>query len=297
MLKLECFSLPLSKKCIPLQKLDDDLPFLNFKLPISILHYTIMTKEERHNLILDFLMQHNSVLVSDLSAKLNVSSVTIRKDLTELEKEKKLYRNHGKAILINPYITNRDVNEKEKFFVEEKRAIGTCAASLITPKDSILIASGTTVHYFARQIHNPDHLTVITASLQVSEILSQHPNVDIIQLGGLLRHSSLSVVSKYAEMMLTNFSCSKLYLGVDGIDLDYGITTTNLMEANLNRTMIQTAQKTIVLADSSKFGRRGFSKICDMEEVDQIITDSHVSPSIIKKIEEMGIELTIAEVN
>ncbi|HBB07063.1 MAG TPA: transcriptional regulator [Bacteroides sp.] len=254
-----------------------------------------MTKEERHNLILDYLMQHNSVLVSDLANKLNVSSVTIRKDLTELEKEKKLYRNHGRAILINPYINDRNVNEKEKFFVEEKRLIGVCAAKLITAKDSILIASGTTMHYFARQIHPLEHLTVITASLQVSEILSQNPDIDIIQLGGLLRHSSLSVVTKYAEQMLSNFSCSKLYMGVDGIDLDFGITTTDMMEANLNRVMMQTAQKTIVLADSSKFGRRGFSKISDMEEVDHIITDSHISPATAKRIEEMGIELTIAE--
>lgn len=254
-----------------------------------------MTKEERHNLILDYLMQYNSVLVSELATKLNVSSVTIRKDLTELEKEKKLYRNHGRAILINPYINDRNVNEKEKFFVEEKRLIGVCAANLITAKDSILIASGTTMHYFARQIHALEHLTVITASLQVSEILSQNPDIDIIQLGGLLRHSSLSVVTKYAEQMLSNFSCSKLYMGVDGIDLDFGITTTDMMEANLNRVMMQTAQKTIVLADSSKFGRRGFSKISDMEEVDHIITDSHISPTTAKRIEEMGIELTIAD--
>lgn len=254
-----------------------------------------MTKEERHNLILDYLMLHNSVLVSELAIKLNVSSVTIRKDLTELEKEKKLYRNHGKAILINPYINDRNVNEKEKFYVEEKRAIGTRAANLITTKDSILIASGTTMHYFARQIHAKEHLTIITASLQVSEILSQDPDIDIIQLGGLLRHSSLSVVSKYAESMLSNFSCSKLFMGVDGIDLDFGITTTDMMEANLNRVMMQTAQKTIVLADSSKFGRRGFSKIGDMEEIDHIITDSNIPPNVAKRIEEMGIELTIAD--
>ena len=240
-------------------------------------------------------MRHNSILVSELSIKLNVSSVTIRKDLTELEKEKKLYRNHGKAILINPYINDRNVNEKEKFYVEEKRIIGACAAKLITPKDSILIASGTTMHYFSRQIHSIEHLTAITASLQVSEILSQDPDIDIIQLGGLLRHSSLSVVSKYAEAMLSNFSCSKLYMGVDGIDLDFGITTTDMMEANLNRVMMKTAQKTIILADSSKFGRRGFSKISDMEDIDHIITDSKISEATAKRIEELGIELTIAE--
>ena len=254
-----------------------------------------MTKEERHAIILDLLMQHNSILVTELADHLNVSSVTIRKDLTDLEKEKKLYRNHGKAILINPYINDRNVNEKEKFYIEEKRLIGMQAASMIAKKDSILIASGTTMHALARCIQTADKLTVITASLQVALILSKDKNIDIIQLGGILRHSSLSVVGKYAEAALSDFSCSKLFIGVDGIDLDFGITTTDMMEASLNRVMMQTAQKVIVLADSSKFGRRGFSKISDMEDIDQIITDSKIPPATAKRIEEMGIVLTIAE--
>lgn len=254
-----------------------------------------MTKEERQSIILELLIQHNSILVTDLATHLNVSSVTIRKDLTDLEREKKLYRNHGKAILIAPYIDNRNVSEKEKLYVEEKRLIGMKAASLITPKDSILIASGTTMHALARSIVPVDELTVITASMEVSNILASEKNIYIIQLGGILRHSSLSVVGKYAENILADFSCSKLFIGVDGIDLDFGITTTNMMEASLNRVMMQTAQKTIVLADSSKFGRRGFSKIADMEDVDHIITDSHIPPSTALRLEEMGIEVTIAD--
>lgn len=254
-----------------------------------------MTKEERQSIILELLIQHNSILVTDLATHLNVSSVTIRKDLTDLEREKKLYRNHGKAILIDPYIDNRNVSEKEKLYVEEKRLIGMKAASLITPKDSILIASGTTMHALARSIVPADELTVITASMEVSNILASEKNIYIIQLGGILRHSSLSVVGKYAENILADFSCSKLFIGVDGIDLDFGITTTNMMEASLNRVMMQTAQKTIVLADSSKFGRRGFSKIADMEDVDQIITDSRIPPSTALRLEEMGIEVTIAD--
>ena len=254
-----------------------------------------MTKEERQSIILELLIQHNSILVTDLATHLNVSSVTIRKDLTDLEREKKLYRNHGKAILIDPYIDNRNVSEKEKLYVEEKRLIGMKAASLITPKDSILIASGTTMHALARSIVPVDELTVITASMKVSNILASEKNIYIIQLGGILRHSSLSVVGKYAENILADFSCSKLFIGVDGIDLDFGITTTNMMEASLNRVMMQTAQKTIVLADSSKFGRRGFSKIADMEDVDHIITDSHIPPSTALRLEEMGIEVTIAD--
>lgn len=131
-----------------------------------------MTKEERQALILELLMQHDSILVTDLATHLNVSSVTIRKDLTDLEREKKLYRNHGKAILIDPYIDNRNVSEKEKLYVEEKRLIGMKAANLIAPKDSILIASGTTMHALARSIAPADELTVITASMEVSNILA-----------------------------------------------------------------------------------------------------------------------------
>ena len=254
-----------------------------------------MTKEERYNAILNLLMQNDSMLVTELADKLNVSSVTIRKDLSELEKDQKLYRNHGKAILISPYTPNRSITEKEKYHTDEKQIIGNCGAQLIEPNDSIIIASGTTVHALARNINPTSPLTVITASMKVSEILSVSDYINIIQLGGSLRHSSLSVVGNNAEDFLTYFACSKLFIGVDGIDLDFGITTTDMQEASLNRAMIKAAQKTIVLADSSKFGKRGFSKICNMEEVDHIITDSKVSPTIARRIEEMGIELTIAK--
>lgn len=252
-----------------------------------------MIKEERHAIILDMLLKQNSILVTDLSKKLDVSSVTIRKDLTELEKANKLYRSHGSAILIDPYINTRTINEKEKLFSEEKRLIAKEATTLITKDDSILIASGTTVRALANSIQPLNKLTVITASLQIAEILSRNENIDIIQLGGMLRHSSISVVGPYAEQILVNFSCSKLFLGVDGIDLDFGITTTNMLEATLNKQMMNASQKTIVLADSSKFGRRGFGKIADMEEIDIIITDSNVSPAIVRRIEEMGIEIIV----
>ena len=252
-----------------------------------------MTKEERHALIIETLIKHESVQVSALSTLLGVSAVTIRKDLTELEKENKLYRSHGRAILINPYINNRSVNEKEKLATEEKNNIGKAAAAMISRDDSIIIASGTTVHALARCIRPIHKLTVISASLPVSEILANNEAVDIIQLGGTLRHSSNSVVGKYAESILSNFCCSKLFLGVDGIDLEFGITTTDVREADLNREMMRIAQKCVVLADSSKFRRRGFSKIANIEDVDIIITDSRIPNSIAQQIEDMGIELII----
>ena len=253
-----------------------------------------MTKEQRHDLIMEELIKHGTVLVSDLVELLDVSAVTVRKDLTELEKSDKLYRSHGRAVLINPYINNRSVNEKEKLATDEKHAIGREAAKLITRDDSICITSGTTVHALARCIQPIHKLTVVSASLPVSNILSQHENIDILQLGGMLRHSSLSVVGEFSTRILEACSFSKLYLGVDGIDFDYGITTTEMREATLNQRMIAAAQKTIVLADSSKFGRRGFAKIADIDAVDLIITDAGVSPKVVKKVEDLGIELIVA---
>ena len=253
-----------------------------------------MTKEERHTYILEQLMKQSSVQVSELAELLYVSSVTIRKDLTELEKNGRLYRSHGKAILINPFANNRSVNEKESLNAEEKQLIGMEAAQLVVPNDSILLASGTTIHALARNLRPADKLTVVSASLQATEFLAENENIDIIQIGGNVRHSSLSVVGQYSEMILRSCSFSKLFLGVDGIDLEFGISTTDMREAELNREMIHTAQKTIVLADSSKFGRRGFARICGMDDVDMIITDAHVSPTIAAAIEELGIDLVIA---
>ena len=218
--------------------------------------------------------------------------MTIRKDLDLLEEKKLLYRTHGGAILADPYIATRKVSEKEKLRPEVKRRIGLKAVELLSPQDALIIASGTTVQAFARCIENMK-LTVITSAMNVAMELLDKPDIEIIQLGGIIRHSSASAVSEYAIRMLDNFSCSKLFLGVDGIDPEYGLSTTHIQEACLNQAMIAAATKTIVLADSSKFGRRGFSKICNMSDIDWVITDSGISPKMLEAIEEQGVKVTI----
>ena len=141
---------------------------------------TILSLPERHNRILALLQQNGSISVVQLAELFKVSEVTIRKDLSFLEQQKKLYRTHGSAILISPYISDRHVNEKEKKNVAEKRAIGAKAASLVAQDDSIIIASGTTMAFLAREIKPVGHLTVITAAVPVTSILSQDTNVDVI---------------------------------------------------------------------------------------------------------------------
>ena len=159
--------------------------------------------------------------VLDLCNDLNVSSVTIRKDLKLLEDKSLLYRTHGGATSGNPYTVDKPVNEKEKIRSEEKMDIGAVAAALVEPNDCIIIASGTTVLSLARNIK------------------------------------------------------------------------PHIQEAQLNRKMIAASQKTIVLADSSKFGKRGFGRICGLEDIEQVITDSGISDHMVKTLKEMGIEVTI----
>lgn len=248
---------------------------------------------DRHQRIINKLAQEGSVNVLDLCTELSVSSVTIRKDLKFLEDKDLLFRTHGGATLANPYTSDRSVNEKVKIRSGEKSSIGSAAASLIQPDDCILIASGTTVLSLAKSIHPKTSLTVITAALNVALELIHHPGIEVIQLGGILRKSSSSVTGAYAEKILDDFSCSKLFLGVDGIDVEFGLTTTNMQEAQLNRKMIGAAQKTIVLADSTKFGKRGFGKICGLEDIEQVITDKGISDHMVKTLTGMGIEVTI----
>ncbi|WP_317044825.1 DeoR/GlpR family DNA-binding transcription regulator [Chitinophaga eiseniae] len=248
---------------------------------------------ERHKYILDKLAEKGYVNVVELCKELDVSGVTIRKDLKLLEDKALLFRSHGGASINNPYTNDKPVNEKEKLRSEEKNNIGLAAAALIAPNDAIIIASGTSVLALAKNIHAKGHLTVITGALNVALELIRIPDVEVIQLGGQLRTSSSSVTGPYAEKILEDFSCSKLFLGVDGIDLEFGLTTSNIMEAHLNQKMIATVQKIIVLADSTKFGKRGFGRICGLEDVDEVITDTGISPHLVKAMEDMGIKVTI----
>jgi DeoR family transcriptional regulator of aga operon len=252
-----------------------------------------MNTVERHRAIIEKINKNEQIKVQTLCEEFDVSSVTIRKDLRLLEEKGFLYRIHGGATLNNPYAIDKHVSEKEKIHFAEKMKIGKEAAQRITTNDSILIASGTTVLAFAKCITPKENLTVITSALNVSLELNTNLAIDVIQLAGNLRKRSSSVTGMYAEKILSDFSCTKLFLGVDGIDLDFGFTTTNMMEAKLNREMMKICQKTIVLADASKFGKRGFGKICNIDYIDEIITDDRISDFTKNALEDFGVSVTI----
>lgn len=248
---------------------------------------------ERHKYILESLKKNGFIKVSEIATELDVTPVTIRKDFKYLEQKKLLYRTHGSASPINPYTSDIDLHEKEKMRTDEKIRIALAACKLIEPNDTIIMAAGSTVHSFAQALDPDSMLTVVSSSLKTSLMLNNKNNIDVIQLGGFVRKNSFSVVGDYALKIFKDITCSKLFLGVDGIDLDFGITHSNIEEAMLNRRMLEAAHRTIILADSSKFGRRGFGKVCNLDQIDVIITDSGITPKTALEVEERGVELII----
>lgn len=248
---------------------------------------------ERHKYILESLNKHGFIKVSDVAKELDVTPVTIRKDLKYLENKNLLFRTHGSASPVNPYTSDLNLQEKEKMRTEEKRRIAQAACKLIGRNDTIIMAAGSTVHTFAQELNPDSSLTVVSSSLKTSLVLNNKNHIEVIQLGGFVRKNSFSAVGEYALKLFSDIACSKLFLGVDGIDVEYGITNSNIEEAMLNKRMMEAAHRTIILSDSSKFGRRGFGRICNMDQIDMIITDSGIPPKIAATIEELGIELII----
>ena len=268
------------------------LSLKSIKKPVSR-EYNMRNIAQRHKIIIEELEKEGYVRVHDLSLRLGVSEVTIRKDLKELEERRMLIRSHGSAGQVSSLTIDRHIDEKEKIQVQEKLKIAEAANKLLEKNDRIIIASGTTVLAFAQQISITDPITVITPSVKVSLVLSYKPNIDIIQLGGSLRKSSASVIGPYSENFLDEMMCNKLFIGIDGLDLEHGLSTSNIAEAHLNQNMIRSAQEVIVLTDSTKFGKRGFGKICRLNKVHHIITDRNAPGHMVQYIREMGIKVTL----
>lgn len=252
-----------------------------------------MNITDRHQYILEKLKKDGKVNIFELMEEMGVSGVTIRKDLKLLEDKSLMYRIRGGGSINNPYAADRPIYEKELINADEKKKIARAALELISDTDSIMIGSGTTVFEVARALSPNKHLTVITPALRVALELSNRSHVEVLQLGGLIRPNSSSVMGASALQMLEDISCEILFVGVDGIDLDFGLSISNLSETALNQKMVETAQTVVVLADSTKFDRRGLGRICGLEQVHYIITDRNVSNSTVKAIQEMGIKVIV----
>ena len=249
---------------------------------------------QRRKHILDHIRKDGFAKVSELAEALGVTQTTIRKDLRLLEAQGVLQRAHGSAIPPTQQTMDINLSAKKLINFEAKQNIATKAASLIEPDDYILIASGSTITMFAEALKPKGRLNVVSISVNISALLGDTPGITVMQVGGILYGNTFSVLGAEASNTINNLYCSKVFFGVDGIDLDYGLTCGTGEEASITKKMMQSSQTRIALADSSKIGQRGFARICEIEDIDILITDSGIPEEAKQRIENMGVKLIIA---
>ena len=255
----------------------------------------MMTLSERHKYILDQLEKKGFVRVNDISEQLGVSGATIRKDLRILESQHLLSRNHGSASLMTPKVVDLPVQEKSKINSEQKLKIVRMADSLIEEDDSLILTSGSTIEALALNITPRGRMNVVTPSIRVGVYLSDKENIDVMMLGGRLVVKSLSVRDSYTQDGLKYVNCSKMFCSCDGLDVEAGVTTAFVEEARITNAMMDAASKVILLVDSSKIGKSGYGKICDLSRIDVLITDAGIPQSVKERIEEEGVQVIVAE--
>lgn len=253
-----------------------------------------MLNVERRTKILQLIEEHGQVQVSELSHRFKTSEVTIRNDLKELHARGLLRRAHGGAVRAEAVNVDPSLQEKSQLHAQEKMRIGIAAAALVNDGDCIILDSGTTTHQIAKQLKNKRGLKVITNGLNVAMELMGAKDVQLILLGGLVRQNSYSAVGHFAENMLRQLSADKLFLAVDAFDLGFGLSTPNLEESQVNQAMVQIAKEKILVADSSKFGKRSLSRIVSVDGMDKIITDSALPVEIQVELRALGIDLILA---
>jgi DeoR family transcriptional regulator, aga operon transcriptional repressor len=246
--------------------------------------------EERRRAIVDSVNQNGRALVRDLANKYTSSEITIRRDLELLHNRGLIYRTHGGALPIRAGTeSDRKLTEREMQHPREKQRIASAACKMVREGQSVVLDSGSTATAVARALRDFQHLTVITNALNIASELSG-TNIDVILTGGMLRANSYSLVGPIAEESLRRLQADILFLGVDGFDTQTGVSTPNLLEAQLNRLMVQIAARVIAVCDSSKFGRSSLSSIVPLSNIHGVITDKQIPRQDLRALKKAGIE-------
>ena len=250
-----------------------------------------MNTQKRRNIILQLITEHGAVTVAELCERFGVSDVTVRRDLTALERAGLLRRIHGGAVSSRgrsyepPFLTRAQESRAAK------EAIGAFAATLVQEGDSIALDVGTTTLAMARHLTHLHGITVVTASLPIANVLADHPQIRVILTGGILRAGEQSLTGTVATGTFARFHVDKAFIGIGGIDLQNGLTEYNVEDAEVKQQLIASSQHRIVLADSTKFGRTTFTSVAPLDAVHEIITDDALDDAFRVALEERDIRL------
>ena len=234
---------------------------------------------ERQKRVLDMLKQRKMAQLDELAVLLAVSASTIRRDLELLESRGLVERTHGGVIYCDPELskgqTNIGLAERMKENVEQKQQIAKFAAELVRPQMTLLLDGGSTVIYTAQKIM-PRPIQVVTHSLPIANLFAEDDGVELLLIGGSLYPRSGVLVGPIATGCVADLHADLLFFSLAGIYQNAGFNQ-NLEMAQVEQVMLQQAARSVLLMDSSKFGRKSLTRVCSLDEVDQIITDSDIA--------------------
>ncbi|HUE82050.1 MAG TPA: DeoR/GlpR family DNA-binding transcription regulator [Pyrinomonadaceae bacterium] len=252
--------------------------------------------DRRAQLILQQLLRTGKISVASLAKRLKVSPTTIRRDLTELEQRGLLRRSHGGAVPVSPllYEPFRHISyfhEQERQRGAEKRRIGLVAAELVNDGDILAIGAGTTATQVARSVCLHKGITVLTNAVNVAMELSHRSDLKVFVTGGLLSGDWFALVGPTAIQSANEMFVDKVFIGVDGIHSEHGLTTNYPDQATVHRAMMRQARQRIVVADNRKIGEVGTALIWPADDIDILITDRGASDDDIAPFIAKGIEV------
>jgi DeoR/GlpR family transcriptional regulator of sugar metabolism len=248
-----------------------------------------MLVAERQRKIVDVVNERASVRVSELSALFHVTEETIRRDLEKLEKEQLLHRSHGGAVRIEEGASEIAHEAREVMHMDAKQAIAKAAVAEIHAGERIILDASTTAWYMAKELPNMP-LTIITNSIKVAIACSTKDQIRVISLGGQLLAKSLSFVGPLAERSLTTYYVDKTFLSCKSVHVEHGLSDSNEQQAIIKKQMIDIAGQTILLADSSKFGKRAFATITELNRIQKVYTDTGIDVGTKTYLEKQNIE-------
>lgn len=253
-----------------------------------------MLAETRRFKILELIRENGSAKVSRLSKLFNVTEPTIRQDLSKIEKTGEILRDHGGAYLKTVSQSVQTLSLEHRENMDLKSYIGRKAAEFVKPNSTIILDSGTTVSELTKHLKGIKGLRVITNSINIALILGVEPSVEIHMTGGVFKAPTLSLTGEKAAVFFDNMHADKLFLAAAGLSIKDGLTYPGISDLPVKKAMIESANETYLLLDSTKINKPAFAAINDLERIDYLITDEGISAKDRKSFEDLGIKVIIA---